>query len=63
MPVSFVFADLHEDFLKPIELYETEENKMPLVTPDKVKDKLAEVRCNVSFNLKNKFDSYFYYSC
>ena len=48
-PVSNVYPDLHDDYLEPIDLFDDEEHTMPLVTPSKLKDQLALVRCKVSY--------------
>ena len=48
-PVSNVCVDLHDNFLDAYELCDADQQKLPLVAPDKVKDKLAGARHNVSY--------------
>ena len=48
-PVSNMHPDLNDDFLEPIELFEDEEHKMPLVTPSKLKYQLSLVQCKVIY--------------
>ena len=50
-PASNACPDLHDDFLEPIDLLDDEEHTMPFVTPTKLKDQLALVRCKVSYYL------------
>ena len=46
-PYSCLHLDLHEDFLVSHGLFETKHKSLPLVTPDKTKEKLATVRVKV----------------
>ena len=50
-PYSLMYPDLHDDFIDSIPLFDTEEVKMPLVTPGKIKDQLVTSRCKVSKNV------------
>ena len=48
-PTSFVHKDLHDDFNISHKLLETEEVKLLVATPYKIKDKMGEARSKVSF--------------
>ena len=49
-PFSNMCFDIHDDFLVSHDLFETEEQSLPLVAPDNIKEKLATVRVKARIN-------------
>jgi len=48
-PCSNIYVDLHDYFLDSYDLFDTDEQSLPLVTPNKIKDQVATVRVKALF--------------